>query len=73
MINFPHSPVINEVFSSGLRSWKWDGSAWVGTTIDYNMASSGDAASESTFQSGYGKVGVISNTIGLIKSLFGAQ
>lgn len=73
MINFPHSPVINQVFSSGSRSWKWDGSAWVSATIDYNMASSSDVASESTIQTGHHQVGVVSNTIGLIKSLFGAR
>jgi len=33
-INFPDSPSLNEVFSSGGNTWKWDGTSWVsGTTI----------------------------------------
>lgn len=27
-INFPDNPVIGESFSSGVRSWSWDGTAW---------------------------------------------
>jgi hypothetical protein len=28
-INFPGSPTLNQIFTSGSRSWKWDGSKWV--------------------------------------------
>ena len=28
MINFPNSPTLNEVFTSGDNSWKWNGFAW---------------------------------------------
>jgi hypothetical protein len=28
-IDFPNSPTLNQVFSSGGKSWRWDGTAWV--------------------------------------------
>jgi hypothetical protein len=28
-INFPNSPVLNEVFSASGKSWRWDGTVWV--------------------------------------------
>ena len=27
-INFPASPIIDETFTSGNTTWKWDGTAW---------------------------------------------
>lgn len=27
-INFPHSPSVNETYTVGGRTWKWDGSTW---------------------------------------------
>jgi hypothetical protein len=28
-VDFPNSPTLNQVFSSGGKSWRWDGTAWV--------------------------------------------
>lgn len=28
-IDFPNSPTLNQTFTSGTRSWKWNGSAWL--------------------------------------------
>jgi hypothetical protein len=28
-VNFPNSPAINDIFTSGSSSWKWDGVKWV--------------------------------------------
>ena len=28
-INFPDSPVLNQVFSSAGRRWRWDGTTWI--------------------------------------------
>ena len=28
-IDFPNSPTLNQIFSSGGKSWRWDGTAWV--------------------------------------------
>jgi hypothetical protein len=28
-LNFPDSPALNAVFTSGAQSWKWDGTKWV--------------------------------------------
>jgi hypothetical protein len=31
-LDFPASPTLNQVYTSGLRSWTWDGSFWVSST-----------------------------------------
>ena len=28
-IDFPNSPSLNQIFNSGGKSWRWDGTAWV--------------------------------------------
>jgi hypothetical protein len=28
MLNFPDAPTLNQVFTSGTRSWSWDGTKW---------------------------------------------
>lgn len=28
MIDFPNSPILNEEFTSGNRTWKWSGEVW---------------------------------------------
>lgn len=32
VLNFPTSPVLNEVYSASSRSWKWNGSSWIPTS-----------------------------------------
>lgn len=27
-IDFPNSPAVNDTFTSGTRTWKWDGTVW---------------------------------------------
>jgi hypothetical protein len=40
-IDFPDNPVLDEVFTSGSRSWKWTGSVW--QTVTTQKGSQGDA------------------------------
>ena len=28
-LNFPSSPALNQIYTVGDQSWKWDGTAWV--------------------------------------------
>lgn len=30
MIDFPDSPTLNQTFTAGAKTWKWDGSKWAG-------------------------------------------
>jgi len=39
-IDFPNSPTLNEVFTSGSRSWKWNGTVW--QTVTTSTGSQGD-------------------------------
>jgi hypothetical protein len=32
-INFPNSPAVNDVFASGITSWRWDGAKWNSNTV----------------------------------------
>ena len=27
-LNFPNSPSLNQIYTSGSNSWKWDGTVW---------------------------------------------
>jgi hypothetical protein len=27
-LNFPDSPTLNEIYTSGSNSWRWDGTVW---------------------------------------------
>jgi hypothetical protein len=27
-LNFPDSPTLNEIYTSGSNSWQWDGTVW---------------------------------------------
>lgn len=31
-LDFPSSPTIGQTYTSGTKTWEWDGSAWVGKT-----------------------------------------
>jgi hypothetical protein len=31
-INFPDSPALNDTFTAGGRTWKWDGTVWQSVT-----------------------------------------
>lgn len=28
-IDFPNVPTLNQIFSTGGKTWRWDGSAWI--------------------------------------------
>lgn len=43
-VNFPDSPTLNQEFTVGDRTWKWDGAKWV-ALVQSGGASSGGAAS----------------------------
>lgn len=32
-INFPDSPIINQVFTAGQRQWQWNGRAWQASSV----------------------------------------
>lgn len=54
-IDFPNSPTTNQVFNSGGKSWRWDGSAWllVTSSIEINIEPSTtaiDGGTPSTIQ-----------------------
>ena len=36
-LNFPTSPELNQVYTSGTRSWRWDGSSWVANNSVTNI------------------------------------
>jgi hypothetical protein len=38
MINFPDNPQVEDTFSSGDRSWKWNGVAWLALPSDITLA-----------------------------------
>lgn len=42
-LDFPSSPVLNQVYSVGEKSWTWNGASWVGLTpiIGYGTVASG--------------------------------
>lgn len=39
-INFPTSPALNEIYSFGEKSWKFNGNAWITVTGNTNYISS---------------------------------
>jgi hypothetical protein len=34
MIDFPNSPTVGQVFTSGAASWSWDGTKWIGGGVN---------------------------------------
>ena len=32
-IDFPNNPTLNQVFTSGNKSWQWDGVKWIATGV----------------------------------------
>ena len=28
-LNFPDTPLLNDIFSAGAQTWKWDGTSWI--------------------------------------------
>jgi microcystin-dependent protein len=32
-LNFPASPTLDQIYTDGTRTWRWNGTAWVNTTI----------------------------------------
>lgn len=37
-INFPTNPVVDQIYTFGSRSWKWNGSAWISINTSYGPA-----------------------------------
>lgn len=42
-LDFPSSPFLDQVYTSGLYSWKWNGSSWL--AVSYSTGTSGTAGS----------------------------
>lgn len=42
-IDFPNSPTSNQIFTSGERSWKYDGEKWVSYTEGGTAPSAGSS------------------------------
>jgi hypothetical protein len=38
-IDFPNSPTLNQVFTAGDRSWKWNGTAWTSNNVTVSATS----------------------------------
>lgn len=54
-IDFPNSPTTNQIFNSGGKSWRWDGSSWllITSSIEVNIEPSTtaiDGGTPSTIQ-----------------------
>ena len=47
-INFPDSPTLNQVFSAGGRTWKWDGTTWVSVGAELVVADITDLTATAT-------------------------
>jgi TolB-like protein len=47
-INFPDSPTLNQVFSAGGRTWKWDGTTWVSVGAELVVADITDITASAT-------------------------
>jgi hypothetical protein len=42
-LNFPSSPTVGEIYSSGSKTWKWDGTAWSGYSENTSLVTLTDA------------------------------
>lgn len=59
-INFPDTPVVNEIFTNGLTSWTWDGVSWNITfnaftgvqSIDYGTLTGATSTVQSSYDYG---------------------
>ena len=54
-IDFPNTPTLNQIFNSGGKSWRWDGSSWLLVTslVEVNIEPSTtaiDGGTPSTIQ-----------------------
>lgn len=38
-IDFPNSPTVNDVFTVGNRSWKWNGTVWTSNNVTISATS----------------------------------
>jgi hypothetical protein len=47
-INFPDSPTLNQVFSAGGRTWRWDGTTWVSVGAELVVADITDLTATAT-------------------------
>lgn len=37
-LDFPNSPALNDLFSTGGKTWRWDGSAWLQITSQVEVS-----------------------------------
>lgn len=42
-IDFPNSPAVNDTFTNGFQTWKWNGSTWDLTTVQGPIGPTGPA------------------------------
>jgi hypothetical protein len=47
-LNFPPSPLLNDIYTYSGKSWKWDGTSWVSISASENSANKVDRGLGST-------------------------
>lgn len=51
-IDFPNTPTLNQTFSSGGKTWRWDGSAWLQITSQVEITNYISEPSTTTIDGG---------------------
>lgn len=40
-LNFPATPTLNQLYTSGTKTWKWDGTSWISATSTGSLPEGG--------------------------------
>lgn len=60
-LNFPDSPSLNEIYTSGSNSWRWDGTVWNALSSS-SVGPAGPTGADSTVAGPTGPTGPIGPT-----------